>query len=308
MTESSIDSSVTHLYDIWRIYRKGKKRTVEMNEFEFDLEENLLKLSEDLKNGAYCHGEYRQFEINEGKKRIVSVASVRDRIVQRLVGEFLQKLLDKKINYDAWSGRTNKGLLKAIRRAQTFAKKHRNFLVMKIDIKKFFDSVSHKYLDSILNKQIEDRKALDLCLQIVRSFNEKTGVGMPIGNVTSQIFSHLYFSSVDKLLSDGGHMFIRYGDDILIFCENISSLKEVKEKTGLAIKKIDLTINKKSSYFCKVKKGIRFLGCQIFPKGRRLQKCVKRRAVARLNIRNASSYADLFQKHHKFMLELGYDN
>ncbi len=302
MTDNSMDISVTHLYDVWCLYRRGKKRNREMDEFEHNLENNLLGLARDLQKRTYTHGTYRQFVISEGKKRLVSVASVRDRVVHRLVYEYIGGKFDKSIHFDAWSGRKGKGLLKAIRRAQSYARKYGSYWVLKVDIKKFFDSVDHGFMLRELQRICLSEFEYGLCRIIVGSFNSNTRVGMPIGNVTSQIFAHVYLGKIDKLLGLNSVKFVRYGDDILVFCKSENIATKLKSKLCKALGSVKLCINEKSSCLRKVRNGINFLGCVIYPKGRKLQKRTRDKIMKNINNSNLSSYLDLVKKHDKISL------
>jgi len=299
MTDSSIDFSVTNLYDIWNLYKKGKKRNKEMDSFEFDLEENLLRLSQDLTSGNYYHGKYRQFETTKNKKRVVSVAEMKDRVVHRLVYEYLVDKIEKQFSQNAFSCRKNNGLLKAIRRAQNLARKNKSSYVLKIDIKKFFDSINHDILVQKINSFAFDKEVLMLCEIIVRSFKEK---GMPIGNVTSQIYSHIYLCGLDRLLERSPNMgFVRYGDDVLIFIKDREEAVELLKLIKFELSLLSLEINFTSSYLRKARSGFIFLGCKIFPKERRLKD--RDKLLNRVNKRNFRTYIDIFQKHDRSFLE-----
>lgn len=123
-----------------------------------------------MNNGRYCHGGYKKFIVSDNKRREISVASVRDRIVHRLVYDFLTPIYDKTFIFDAWSCRLKKGLLGAIQRAQDFLRKYPRAFVWKADIKKFFDSVDQKTLLKILSRRIKDAKNYSLLREIIESF------------------------------------------------------------------------------------------------------------------------------------------
>ncbi len=123
MGSESIDLSLKNIWKSWFAFRKGKRTTDELHNFQYYLEKNLLGLFNDLDSGNYHHGTYRKFIVNDNKRREISVASIRDRVVHRLVYDFLEKIYDKTFIYDAWSCRKNKGLLGAIKRTSYFLKR-----------------------------------------------------------------------------------------------------------------------------------------------------------------------------------------
>ncbi|MCK9186315.1 reverse transcriptase [Candidatus Gracilibacteria bacterium] len=120
----SIDLSLKNIWESWFAFRKGKKATDELHSFQYYLEKNLYELFEDLNSGKYRHGEYRKFIVCDNKRREISVANIRDRIVHRLVYDYLEKIYDKTFIYDAWSCRKGKGLIGAIERVHTHTHTH----------------------------------------------------------------------------------------------------------------------------------------------------------------------------------------
>ncbi len=170
MGSESIDVGLKNIWRSWFAFRKGKRPTAELHEFQYYLERNLFSLFTDLNKGTYRHGGYRKFTVSDNKRREISVASIRDRVVHRLVYDFLTPLYDKTFVYDAWSCRVGKGLLGAIERAQQFLRQFPRAFVWRSDIQKFFDSVDHQTLLAILSRKIKDAKAYALLTEIISSF------------------------------------------------------------------------------------------------------------------------------------------
>jgi retron-type reverse transcriptase len=170
----SIDIGLENIWRSWFAFRKGKRRTAELENFEYHVEENLYTLFEDLNVGEYRHGVYKKFIVRDNKQREISVASIRDRIVHRLVYDYLVPFYDKTFIYDAWSCRKNKGLLGAIERTQSFLRRYSRHFVWKGDVEKFFDNVDHAILLKIISCILKDKKALDLITKIIYGFNTHT--------------------------------------------------------------------------------------------------------------------------------------
>lgn len=120
MGNDSIDLSLENTWESWFEFRKGKRATAELHEFQYYLEKNLFELCADLRGGRYAHGDYRRFIVCDNKRREVCVAGIRDRVVHRLIYSFLEGIYDKTFIYDAWSCRKGKGLLGAIDRISGF--------------------------------------------------------------------------------------------------------------------------------------------------------------------------------------------
>lgn len=255
--------------------------SLEMHEFQFNLETNLLQLHQDLNNGTYKHGQYRKFIVCDNKRREISVASVRDRVVHRLLYDYLVPIWDRTFIFDAWSCRKDKGLLTAIERTQKFLKDYPRAYIWRADIRKFFDSVNHDLLLKILARRIKDPRAMNLAKTVIKSFTTGPelwggGVkGMPIGNLTSQIFCNIYLNELDRFVKHKLKVkgYLRYGDDFLLFEPNKTNLKKLREETeNFLTNVIKLTINPKNDLIVKAKNGLKFLGVEIWPTGRRLKK------------------------------------
>lgn len=170
----SMDVSLKNIWRSWFAFRKGKRRTSELESFEYHLEKNLHALFEDLNTGVYCHGDYRKFIVRDNKRREISVANIRDRIVHRLVYDYLVPIYDKTFIYDAWSCRKNKGLAGAIERTQFFLRRYSRGFMWKGDVEKFFDNVNHVILLKILSRTIKDKNAFELISKIIQGFNTHT--------------------------------------------------------------------------------------------------------------------------------------
>jgi RNA-directed DNA polymerase len=165
-----MDLSLKNIWKSWFAFRKGKRASKELHAFEYYLERNLQKLYAELNDGTYRHGDYTHFTICDNKRRKIAVSGIRDRVVHRLVYDYLVPIYDKTFVYDAWSCRKNKGLLTCIERTQKFLTTHPFSFVWRADIRKFFDSVNQKILLKILARRVHDPKALWLIQEVVGSF------------------------------------------------------------------------------------------------------------------------------------------
>lgn len=310
MGNVSIDFSLSNIWKCWYEFRKGKKPTQELEEFSFYLEGNLYGLYGDLQNGAYRHGAYRHFIVTDNKKRQISVASIRDRVVHRFLYNYLVGIYDKTFLFDVWSCRKNKGLLGAIERTQKFLFSHPRSFVWRADIKKFFDNVDHNVLFSTLSRKILDKKALEILKEVIASFgcererdDAACRVGIPIGNLTSQIFANIYLNELDRYVVHEikPRAYLRYGDDFFIIADGKNQLCNIRENVSRFLKeKLRLEINYKNDVIVKAGQGLHFLGCRIFPGGRRLNNRNLARIKNRVNINNLASYGGLMRAHGSY--------
>lgn len=302
-SESCIDVSLAKIWESWYKFKRQKRKNLELDSFAYFLESNLISLHQELKNGTYNHGLYRTFELTDTKKRTISVASIKDRIVHRLIYDYLVALFNKSFIYDAWSCRPNKGLLAAIKRAQLLLFRNPYSYVWRSDITKFFDSVDQKVLKKLIERKIKDPFTLRLIDNVIDSFyTYAPGIGMPIGNLTSQIFCNIYLNEFDHYVS---HVirplgYMRYGDDFIILYPSRNELETIKEKCAQFLKEeLKLTIHPVNNIIIPAKRGIHFLGCKIYPTGRKLLPKIYPRIKRRLNLCNIASYRSLILAHEK---------
>jgi retron-type reverse transcriptase len=162
------------IYSAWQNFIKGKKKTPTIDQFSYNLETNLLALCKDINDGSYRHGPYVGHIINEKKRRDIAVATVRDRIVHRLLYDHLIEIWDKTLDPDVYSCRKDKGLHKALHRTQQLLSRHYDSFIWRADVTKFFDSVDRTVLLDILRGRIDNNDpTLGLCSEILKSHNLK---------------------------------------------------------------------------------------------------------------------------------------
>ena len=176
-SEERIDLRLESVWKAWFAFRKGKRMSDEMHEFQYNLENRLLELHKDLNEGTYKHGKYRHFVVCDNKRREISVSPIRDRIVHRLLYDHLVPIWDKTFIYDAWSCRKGKGLLGAIERTQQFLKSYPQSYIWRADIQKFFDNVNHEILLKNLARRTKNPRAMCLLQKVVKSFSLSQSCG-----------------------------------------------------------------------------------------------------------------------------------
>lgn len=280
-------------------FRKGKKWSRELHDFQYHLEHHLFELFIDLNRGKYSHSLYRQFTVADNKRRVISVSSIRDRILHRLVYDYLNALFDHRFLFDAWSCRKGKGLLKAIERAQHFLSSPDMF-VWRADIQKFFDHVDHDILLSLLKRAVKDEQAFHLLNVIISSFEVIPGKGIPIGNLTSQIFANIYLHELDRYVKHilKPKAYLRYGDDFLIFHADLGKLKTMRTQVQDFLRfQLKLSLHARNDRILSSRNGIRFLGVILYPKGRRFTRRNRKRISHQMNHSNISSYYGLISQH-----------
>jgi len=170
-------TSIDNLLVAWEEFIKDKKHRADVQIFAGNLLQNILSLHRDLTHLTYKHSHYQQFLIYDPKKRLIHKAIVRDRLVHHAIYRILYPIFDKTFIHDSYSCRDEKGTHKAVDQLESFLRKAslnytRNCFVLKCDIKKFFDSISHEALINILKRKIDDSDLNWLLEEIICSFSK----------------------------------------------------------------------------------------------------------------------------------------
>lgn len=274
----------------WQEFRRGKNKKFDVQEFEFNLEDNLFKLHEDLKSGIWQHSHYTAFNVCDPKLRRIHKACVCDRVLHHAVFRILYSIFDKSFIFDSYSCRLDKGTHRAVSRLEGFCgqasqNNTRNAFVLKCDIKKFFDSVDQEILLGLINRKIKDERTISLIKIIIESFATLSGKGLPLGNVTSQLFANIYLNELDQFIKHklGIKFYLRYCDDFIVLNEN----KEYLETLVVLIDKflydnLKLNLHPDKIEIRKYYQGIDFLGYVILPYCRVLRTKTKRRMIKKI--------------------------
>lgn len=298
---SSIDISLANIWRSYRGFRKGKKPSRAIIVFEHELLDNIVALARELQNKTYKHGAYAHMIVNDNKRRDIAVALVRDRIVHRLLYDYLVPIWDKTFIYDAWSCRQNKGLHKAIDRAQLFMRRYPDAWVWRADITKLFDSIDRAKMKELLRRRVTDKVALWLLDEVLDSyFSFDEAKGIPIGNLTSQILANIYLNEFDRYMKHTvkPYTYLRYGDDWLCFAASRTELVSIQARSKSFLSQ-DLGLNphKDINIIVPVSKGVSYLGVDMWTYGRRIDKEARVKMDKNLNTCNVASYKSLISKH-----------
>lgn len=254
--------------------------------------DNILALHHDLSNKTYNHGLYYHFKINDPKPRDIHKATVRDRIVHHAIYRILYPYFDSKFIFDSFSCRNDKGTHKALNRFRGLARKvsrnnAKTVWVLKGDIRKFFANIDHQILKNILRKHIIDDDILWLLGRVIDSFHTENSknIGLPLGNVTSQLFINVYMNEFDQFLKRKlkARYNIRYADDFLILDTAKLYLEDLIPKISEYLEKeLKLSLHPDKVYIKSFSSGVDFLGWVHFPYHRVLRTSTKRRMFRKL--------------------------
>lgn len=278
--------SLENLLEAWKEFLAGKRQKRDVQEFQLHLMDSIFSLHADLTSYTYRHGSYHAFHIFDPKPRIIHKASVRDRLLHHAIYRKLYPFFDRTFTADSYSCRLEKGTHKALNRFRDFGRivSHnatRTCWVLKCDIRKFFANIDHPTLLNILRRYIPDKNVMWLLEEVIESFaSSKPHVGLPLGNLTSQLFVNIYMNEFDQFVKHQlkAHYYIRYADDFALLSEDRKILENFLPliKTFLQ-EKLKLELHPRKVSIETLASGVDFLGWVHFPDHRILRTTTKTR-------------------------------
>jgi hypothetical protein len=275
----------------YRRARRGKRAKRPAADFEFERERNLVELQQELRERTYRPGSYRSFVIHEPKRRLISAAPFRDRVVHHALCNVIEPIFERRFIFDSYANRVGKGTHRALDRCTCFSRRYRH--VLPCDVRQFFPSIDHAVLRSILARHLADPAVMGLVDRILEGgagvlSNEYEMVwfssdklwaalrprGLPIGNLTSQFWANCYLNPLDhfikRKLKCGAYL--RYVDDMLLFADDKRQLWAWRTAVIDFLAELRLTIHENRAQPRPVSEGIPFLGFVIWPDHRRLKR------------------------------------
>ena len=262
---NEFDKKLTYenLMNAHSLSKRGKGFRKEIILFNLKKEEYIMYLYEQLKQENYKHGGYTEFYVTQPKLRRIEKSKYIDRIVHRwIVDNFLDEYFVKTFINTTYACIKNRGMHKACLDVQK-AMKHckriwNNYYIIKMDVRKYFDSIDKNILYKIISKKIQDEKLLKVIKQII--YSTEGAKGQPIGNYTSQTFANIYLNA--KHILELKYWY-RYMDDMIAIVrtkqEAIDKLTKIRK---FLKEKLDLELNSKTQIF-KSKQGVNFCGYKI---------------------------------------------
>ncbi|MDP3993633.1 MAG: reverse transcriptase/maturase family protein [bacterium] len=279
--------------------------------WERSLEVNLFELRDELSTNRYKHGHYTPFTIHDPKERRIHKAGVRDRIVHQAVVNILERIFECQFIFDSFSCRKGKGIHAASKRLQKFLVKAsknytRTVYALKCDIRKFFDRVDHNILLELIRRRIDDNDTTSLLTNIVASFNATSAKGLPIGNLTSQLFANIYLHELDYFVKHilREKWYLRYCDDFIIISYSWGHLLNILEKIKYFFRqRLKLEIHPNKVSIRSWGQGIDFVGYVHMPNCVIVRTKTKNRVLRRVNQKNLVSYMGVCNHADTFELQ-----
>ena len=292
----SLVSDYQYLLQAYMDARKAKQYRREVARFSEYADLYLFEIEERLRDETYIFGPYRRLWVFIPKRRMVMALPFPDRVVQWSIYNLINPYFDKRMIEDSYACRVGKGSAAAALKLQSWIRKTKrqpgHWYILKLDISKYFYRVDHAILLEILGRHIKDAKLMRLLEMIVNSTDEPFGlprgmgpddvtddewifdVGMPIGNLTSQLFANIYLNELDHFAKHELRIrrYIRYMDDIIVLAPDKETAKEYWiQIESFLNEKLHLELNRKTAVI-PVERGAEFVGIKISAERMHLRK------------------------------------
>ena len=275
------------LHDAYLKARKGKRYTPGVLRFSARLEERLLGLQEELQKRRYRISPYHRFSVYEPKKREVAALPFREQVAQHALIAVVEPIFDTRFIYASYACRAGKGTHAGADRITNWLRRaHRMWpqtYVLKADVKSYFASVDHAILKDLLRRRIQCDGTLWLMDLFIDSWNAETGRGIPIGNLTSQLYANIYLHELDRFVKHElrQRFYLRYMDDFVVIGPDKTGLNVVRTRIDRFLREhLRLRLNSRTSIFPE-RQGVDFLGYRIW----RTHRLLRKRSVRRMRRR-----------------------
>lgn len=254
-THNNLYSQIVDFDNLWQAYlsaRKGKRYRKEVAEFNTRLEENLMNIHNHLVWQTWQPGKARNFRIFEPKQRDIQAPPFADRIVHHALVRVVEPLFEKTFIYHSYACRNGKGSQRAVKALQQLLRKaernNPNPYVVKADIKSYFASINHSVLFEAIERVVSCRQSLGLWKTIAAAYGHESGVGLPVGALTSQLSANVMLNQMDHELTDTAGVcgYIRYMDDTIMVVSTKREAHERLQQMVGSVTKYDLVMNPKT--------------------------------------------------------------
>ncbi|WP_312432439.1 group II intron reverse transcriptase/maturase [Lacrimispora sp.] len=290
---------------------------MEVNELLQYLKDNGEKIRKSILAGTYQPAPVRRVEIpkENGKKRKLGIPTAVDRVIQQAIAQILTPIYEEKFVETSYGFRPGKSAHDALLKCQTYLEEGYVWTV-DMDLEKFFDTVNQSKLIQVLSKDIKDGRVISLIHKYLKAGAvwcekfEETGIGVPQGGPLSPLCGNIMLNELDQELRNRGHRFVRYADDMVIFCKSKASAKQTLTHIIPYIeKKLFLKVNREKtnvSYAGKIKfLGYGFyksrLGFRMRVHGKSKEK-MKAKVKELTSRRNIQSYEEWKRKMKQFIV------
>ncbi|NWH03864.1 reverse transcriptase domain-containing protein [Desulfobacter latus] len=257
------------LNQAWKRLKNDKTvwdQGISKKEMERDFVLHITRLAKDLESGQYRPAQIRMFPVlkGDGKKRIISALTLRDKLAQRAVLSVLNPIGEAMFHHDSYGYRPGRSIDTVMRRIKEQVDCGFCWLV-DADIKSFFDRIPHRPLKKKLKKKLADHELLDLIFQWLDIGAPRTGIlagrrGIPQGGVISPFLCNFYLTEFDLFLTRHNLPFVRFADDFLVFTPARKNAEAALDCVTKGLKRLDLELNSRKTRIVLSGPKVVFLG------------------------------------------------
>jgi len=301
-------TNLGNLFHCWQKAKKNKSKSLRVQRFGEDPLRYLVMIQDRLRTRSYTFGPYKTFTVREKKFRHVVDAPMKDRVVHWMLYDYMLPIWQPRFIHDTYGNLPERGTHAAVRRLAQFSRAQDSRWALQLDISKYFYSINHDILKARVLRYIGDHDVRQLLIALVDSFRtddqyddlfapdtmyrQTSAKGMPIGNLSSQLFANIFLNDFDHWIKEELRIrqYIRYVDDMVILGDTPDALREI---CGLIVHKLasdGLTIHPKKIRLAPVTAGIPFLGYIVWPNHISAGAYGRRRYLHRLRQHEAGGY------------------
>lgn len=255
------------------------------DEFEKQRDQHLRAISRKVLQGRWEFSPFLESSVPKtgGGERIISLATIRDTLVQRALYRYLYPTIDPLLSDSAVAYRKGKGAHLAVRKIRAAFSEGYEF-ILDADIEKFFDTVDHETLVGFLSTVTMDTRASDLIRRFIKAprvtpedkeFAENSkpkmkyprtqrNLGLPQGGILSGMLANYYLCHLDRHIEATKNILVRYADDFVVCCPNISEVGNARDVADQALKDLSLRLHPKKTTSRLASEGIDFVGFRIY--------------------------------------------
>lgn len=261
---------------------RGKRDRPDAREFGARLELSLREMAIDVLSGEFPLGRCSQFTIYDPKERLITAPCFAERVLHHAIMNVCEPYFERFLIDDTFACRRGKGRIAALHRAMHFSRRFPS--LVKLDIRKYFDSIPHEVLKDRLERRFKDPRLLELLGRIIDSYQTAPGRGLPIGSLTSQHLANFYLGWFDRFVKQalGAAGYVRYMDDSVIWGDGSADLRQVLSRCEQFLAD-DLRLSVKGCpLIAATRHGFEFLGCRVYPDHLKLNRRSRARFRAKL--------------------------
>lgn len=291
---------------IWAAWRasRGKRQTSDVRVFFADLLGSLQRLRQDILSETYIPARCRVFHIRDPKPRVIHAPAFRDRVLQHALVRYVEPVLNNVLVDDSFACRVGKGTTAAVRRAQQHSQRFSWYV--KMDVRKYFATISHRVLKDMLRRRFKGPATLRLMDTIIGSHSDAAVCGLPIGALTSQALANFYLSGLDRMLLNhtSSQGYVRYMDDFVVWCDGNHDARLLH---GMARDFLEHEVRlelKQPIQINRSREGLTLCGFRIFPGTVLLAPGRRRRFLSKLKRRQGECASGIISEQE---LQAGFD-